>query len=76
MKINFKDGKFTAPQEARVVSEFKDITVLKENEHSEFHYHENSKAFQEKFAKHVALLTTEFNQLGNPFGPDESKELV
>ena len=25
---------------------------------------------------HVALLTTEFNQLGNPFGPDELKELV
>ena len=50
--------------------------MLKGNEHSEFHHHEDSKAFQEKFAKHVALLTTEFNQLGILFGPDELKELV
>ena len=50
--------------------------MLKGNEHSEFHHHEDSKAFQEKFAKHVALLTTEFNQIENPFGPDELKELV
>ena len=56
--------------------EFENITVLKGNEHSEFHHHEDSKAFQEKFAKHVALLTTELNQIGNPFGPDKSKELV
>ena len=76
MKINFEDDKFAAQKVARVVSEFEDITVLKGNEHYEFHHHEDSKAFQEKFAKHVALLTTELNQLGNPFGPDELKELV
>ena len=63
MKINFEDDKFAAQKVARVVSEFEDITVLKGNEHSEFHHHEDSKAFQEKFAKHVALLTTELNQL-------------
>ena len=50
--------------------------MLKGNEHSEFHHHEDFKAFQEKFAKHVALLTTEFNQLGNPYGPDKLKKLV
>ena len=33
-------------------------------------------SFQEKFAKHVALLTTEFNKLGNIFQIKESKELV
>ena len=66
----------SSPEIARVVSELEDITVLKGNEHSEFHHPEDSKAFQEKFAKHVALLTTELNQLGNPFEPDELKELV
>ena len=66
----FRRLQICSPEVARVVSEFEDITVLKGNEHSEFHYHEDSKAFQEKFAKHAALLTTEFNQLGNAFGPD------
>ena len=64
------------PRSSRVVSEFEDITVLKGNVHSEFHHHEDSKTFQEKFARRTALLTTEFNQIGNPFGPHESKELV
>ena len=72
----FRRWQIYSPEVARVVSEFEDITILKGNEHSEFHHHEDSKAFQEKVAKHVALLTTEFNQLGNPFGPDELKELV
>ena len=72
----FRRWQIYSPEVARVVSEFEDITILKGNEHSEFHHHEDSKAFQEKLAKHVALLTTEFNQLGNPFGPDELKELV
>ena len=35
-----------SPEVARVVSEFEDITVLKGNEHYEFHHHEGSKAFQ------------------------------
>ena len=72
----FQRWQICSPEVARVVSEFEDITVRKGNEHSNFHHHEDSKAFQDKFAKHVALLTIEFNQLGNPFGPDELKELV
>ena len=75
-KDKFRGWQICSPEVARVVSEFEDITVLKGNEHSEFYRHEDFKAFQEKFANHVALLTTEFNQLGNPFGPDELKELV
>ena len=72
----FRRWQICSPEAAKHVSEFEDITVLKGNEHSEFHHHEDSKAFQERFANHVALLATKFNQLGNPFGPDESKELV
>ena len=72
----FRRWQICNPEVERVVSEFEDITVLKGNEHSEFHHHEDSKAFHQKFAKHVALLTTEFNQLGNPVGPDESMELA
>ena len=72
----FQRWQICSPEVAKVVSEFEDITVREGNEHSNFDHHEDSKAFQDKFAKHVALLTTEFNQLGNPFGPDELKELV
>ena len=72
----FRRWQICSPEVARVVSEFEDITVLKGNVHSEFHHHEDSKTFQEKFARRTALLTTEFNQIGNPFGPHESKELV
>ena len=72
----FRRWQICSPGVAKHVSEFEDIAVLKGNEHSEFHHHEDSKAFQERFAKHVALLATKFNQLGNPFRPDESKELV
>ena len=32
--------------------------------------------FQIRFAKHVNDLLTEFEQLGNPFMPDESNELI
>ena len=46
---------------ARAASQFENSTVLKENEHSEFHHHEDSKSFQEKIAKHVSSLTKEFN---------------
>ena len=72
----FRRWQICSPEVARVVSKFEDITVLKGNVHSEFHHHEDSKTFQEKFARRTAMLTTEFNQIGNPFGPDESKELV
>ena len=50
--------------------------MLKENEHSEFDHHEETKSFQEKFVKYVSSLTKEFNRLGNPFEPDESNELI
>ena len=72
----FRRWQTCSPEVARVFSEFEDITVLKGNGHSEFHHHENFKDFQEKFDKHVVLLTTEFNQIGSLFGPDELKELV
>ena len=42
---------------ARAISQFKDLTLLRENKHSEFHNHEDSKSFQQKFAKYVSLLT-------------------
>ena len=44
----FRRWQICSPEVARVVSEFEDITVLKGIEHSEFHHHEDSKAFQEK----------------------------
>lgn len=50
--------------------------MLNENEHFEFHCHEDSKSFQEKFAKHVSSLTKEFNQPENLFEADESNELI
>ena len=59
-------------EDARAVSQC-DSSILKENE---FNHHEDSKSFQEKFAKHVSSTTKEFNQLGNPFEPDESNELI
>lgn len=62
-------------EDARAVSQC-DSSILNENEHSEFNPHEDSKSFQEKFAKHVSSTTKEFNQLGNPFESDESKELI
>ena len=62
-------------EDARAVSQC-DSSILKENEHSEFNHHGDSKSFQEKFAKHVSSTTKEFNQLGNPFEPDESNELI
>ena len=39
------------PEVARTPSEFEDLIVLRENEHSKY-YHENSLAFQEKLRKH------------------------
>ena len=33
---------------ARLVTEFENGTVLKENKHSEFHYYEDSPSFQKK----------------------------
>ena len=41
----FRRRQICSPEVARVVSECEDITVLKGNEHSEFHHHEDFKAF-------------------------------
>ena len=65
-----------SPEVARAVSQFEDSTMLKENEHCGFPHHENSKSFQEKFAKLVPSLTKEFNQLGNTFERDKLNELI
>ena len=35
----FRRWQIYSPEVARVVSEFEDITILKGNEHSEFHHH-------------------------------------
>ena len=57
----FRRCQICSPQVARAVSQFEDSTVLKQNEHSEFNHHQDSKFFQENF---VSSLTKEFNQLG------------
>ena len=67
--------KICSPEVARLAMEFENGTVLKENEHSEFHHHEDSPSFQEKSKKHVSGLAMELKQLGNPFIVDESAEL-
>ena len=67
--------KICSPEVARLAMEFENGTVLKENEHSEFHHHEDSPSFQEKFKKHVSGLAMELKQLCNSFIVDESVEL-
>ena len=71
----FRRWQICSPEVARLVTEFENGTVLKENEHSEFHQHEDSPSFQEKFKKHVSCLAMELEQLGKPFIPNESIEL-
>ena len=60
---------------ARLVMEFEKGAVLKENKHLEFHHHEDSPSFQEKFKKHVSGLAVELEQLGDHFIVDEMVEL-
>ena len=50
--------------------------MLKKKDHGIFHHHEESVSFQRRFAKHVVDLTSEFEQLGNPFLFNESGELI
>ena len=71
----FRRWQICSPEVARLVTEFENGTVLKENQHSEFHHHEVSPSFQEKFKKHVSGLAMELEQLGKPFIPNESIEL-
>ena len=75
-KDKFGRWQICSQEVARAVSKFEDSTVLKEHEHCEFHHYGDSKSFQEKFVKYVSALTKGFNQLGNPFEPDESNELI
>ena len=64
-----------SPVQARLVTEFENGTVLKENEHEEFYQHEDSPSFQRKFKNHMSGLAMELEQLGNPFILDELVEL-
>ena len=73
----FRRWQICRPEVARAVSEFEEITVLKENEHSVYNHHEDSEAF--KFRTDVDKLSTEIKQLGNPFNSTscgDSKELI
>ena len=45
----FRKWQICSLEVARAVSRFEDSTVLQENERSEFHHHEDSNTFQEKF---------------------------
>ena len=58
------------PEEARLVREFRKLTLLSnENEDSYHNHHEDSASFQEMFAKDVQNLEKEFLANGNPFEP-------
>ena len=62
----FRRWQICSPEVARLVTEFENGTVLKENEHSEFHHHEDSPSFQENFKKYMSGLAMELEQFGNP----------
>ena len=66
------------PEIARSVAEFEAASVLQENEHhKEFHHHEDSRSFQQRFQTHVDDLVNEFVQLGNPFiAHGDTSELI
>ena len=76
MRINFVDGIFVAWKKPELFHSLRIQPCWKRIEYSDFHHHEDSKSFQEKFAKHSSSLAKKFNQLGNPFEPDESKETI
>ena len=57
------------------MQEFEDVTVLKGNDHTEFHHHEKWDSFQKMFDSNIKKLVAEYEQLGNPFLEDDSKEL-
>ena len=61
---------------ARTLSDFEDLTVLKEHAHSRYNHHEDLPAFQERFRKYVENLSKEIEQLENPFIVDDSKDLI
>ena len=69
-KDKFHRWQICRPKLARAIS------VLKENELSNYNHHEDSPAFQEKFGKHVDNLSKEIERRRNLFIVDDSKELI
>ena len=56
------------PEIVGSVAQFEVASVLQENEHhNEFHHHEDSRSFQQRFRSHVGDLVSEFVQLGIHF---------
>ena len=73
----FRRWQICSPEVARAVSEFEELTILKENEHSIYNHHESSPTFQKRFKQDVDKLSDEISQLGNPFScANDSKELI
>ena len=72
----FRRWQTGSPEVARGASEFEDLSVLKENEHSKYNHYKDSLAFPEKFRKHFNNPSKEIEQLGNPFIVEDSKELI
>ena len=52
----FRRWQICSPEVARAVSEFEEITVLKENEHSVYNHHEDSEAFKKSFERMLTSL--------------------
>lgn len=69
-KDKFHRWQICRPKLARAVS------VLKENELSNYNHHEDSPAFQENFRRNADNVSKEIEQLENPFIVDDSKELI
>ena len=64
------------PEVARVVSDFEESSVLRQEDPNIFRHHDQTKGLQRKFCDHVNSLTNEFEKLGNPFLCDDSEELL
>ena len=55
------------PEEARMVREFEQFCVLKQDSSDAYRHHEDSPSFQTKFANNVVKLEEEVWSYGNPF---------
>ena len=65
------------PEDARIVMEFEENSVLKQTRKTEYRHHEETVAFQKRFKTHVDCLVSEIKIFGNPFTiNDEECELV
>ena len=49
----------SSPEVAKVLQESEYVTVMKRNEHTEFHHHERLDSFQKKFDPNVKKLVAE-----------------